>query len=140
MAVCRLSLASLLCFRQLVVIRTYFFFLNFYITASNGFINFQPQTQFLKFILLRFFFLFFLFVSKILQILGLSLEFQKFFSITRTIFSHSRSEQFWWQNTIFSLPINLLSSNDTWSVTSRLVELFNCGSIEQRFCFFDKSL
>ena len=94
-AVCRLSLASLLCFRQLVVIRTYFFFLNFYITASNGFINFQPQTQFLKFILLRFFFLFFLFVSKILQILGLSLEFQKFFSITRTIFSHSRSEQFW---------------------------------------------
>ena len=27
------------------------------------------------------------------------LEFQKFFSITRTIFSHSRSEQFWWQNT-----------------------------------------
>ena len=28
-----------------------------------------------------------------------SLEFQKFFSITRTIFSHSRSEQFWKQNT-----------------------------------------
>ena len=30
-----------------------------------------------------------------------SLKFQKFFSITRTIFSHSRSEQFWYQNTIF---------------------------------------
>ena len=28
-----------------------------------------------------------------------SLEFQKNFSITRTIFSHSTSEQFWWQNT-----------------------------------------
>jgi hypothetical protein len=28
----------------------------------------------------------------------LSLEFQKFFSITRTIFSHSRAEQFWKQN------------------------------------------
>ena len=25
---------------------------------------------------------------------------QTFFSITRTFFSHSRSEQFWWQNTI----------------------------------------
>ena len=28
-----------------------------------------------------------------------SLEFQKFFSITRTFFSRCRSEQFWWQNT-----------------------------------------
>jgi hypothetical protein len=31
---------------------------------------------------------------------GFSLELQKFFSITRTIFSHSRTEQFWKQNTI----------------------------------------
>ena len=30
-----------------------------------------------------------------------SLEFRKFFSLTRTIFSHSRSGQFWKQNTIF---------------------------------------
>ena len=29
------------------------------------------------------------------KFLTLSLEFQKFFSITRTFFSHSRSEQFW---------------------------------------------
>ena len=35
-----------------------------------------------------------------------SLEFQKSFSITRTIFSHSRSKQFWKQNTI-SKPILL---------------------------------
>jgi hypothetical protein len=34
-------------------------------------------------------------ISKFLKILGLGLEFKKFFSITRTIFSHSRSEQFW---------------------------------------------
>ena len=34
------------------------------------------------------------------KFLAFSLEFQKFFSITRTIFSHSRSEQFWQQNTI----------------------------------------
>ena len=39
-------------------------------------------------------------ISKHLQISAFSLKFQKFFSITRTIFSHSRSEQFWWQNTI----------------------------------------
>ena len=32
-----------------------------------------------------------------------SLEFQKFFSITRTIFSQTRSEQFWKQNTIVIL-------------------------------------
>ena len=31
--------------------------------------------------------------------MAFSLEFQKFFSITRTIFSHSRSEKFWYQNT-----------------------------------------
>ena len=30
-----------------------------------------------------------------------SLECQKFFSITKTFFSHRRSEQFWKQNTIF---------------------------------------
>ena len=34
-------------------------------------------------------------ISKRLQI-----QIQKFFSITRTFFSHSRSEQFWKQNTI----------------------------------------
>ena len=33
----------------------------------------------------------------------LSLEFQKFFLISRTISSHSRSEQFWKQNTIPSI-------------------------------------
>ena len=31
------------------------------------------------------------------------LKHQKFFSITKTIFSYSRSEQFWQQNTIASL-------------------------------------
>ena len=31
-------------------------------------------------------------------------KFQKFFSITKTIFSHSRSEQFWQQNTYHVLP------------------------------------
>ena len=34
-------------------------------------------------------------ISKNLQFLGHSFEFQTFFSITRTFFSHSRSEQFW---------------------------------------------
>ena len=29
----------------------------------------------------------------------LASNFKSFFSITRTFFSHSRSEQFWWQNT-----------------------------------------
>ena len=40
-------------------------------------------------------------ISKILQIL----KFQKFFPITGTIFSHSRSKQFWKQNTIFCFLI-----------------------------------
>ena len=34
------------------------------------------------------------------KFLAFSLQFQKFFLITRTIFSYSRSEQFWKQNTI----------------------------------------
>ena len=34
-------------------------------------------------------------ISKILKFSAFNLEFQNFFSITRTIFSHSRSEQFW---------------------------------------------
>ena len=34
-------------------------------------------------------------ISKILQIVGLQPRIQKFFSITRTFISHSRSEQFW---------------------------------------------
>ena len=33
-------------------------------------------------------------IPNILQILAVNLEFQKFFSITRTIFSHSESDQF----------------------------------------------
>ena len=36
------------------------------------------------------------------------LKSQKLFSITRTIFSHSRSEQFWKQNTISHLRIKIL--------------------------------
>ena len=39
--------------------------------------------------------------SNFLQILGLPPS--KFFSITRIIFSHNRSEQFWQQNTIYSI-------------------------------------
>ena len=39
-------------------------------------------------------------ISKILHFSAFSLEFQNFFLITRIIFSHSRSEQFWLQNTI----------------------------------------
>ena len=42
-----------------------------------------------------------------------SLEFQKFFSITRTMFSHSRSEQFWEQNTISaSITLNKKPSGE----------------------------
>ena len=37
---------------------------------------------------------------KLINDLLKSLEFPKFFSITKTIFSHSRSEQFWYQNAI----------------------------------------
>ena len=39
-------------------------------------------------------------VSKTLQILSLQPQSQKFFSVTRTIFFHSRSEQFWYLNAI----------------------------------------
>ena len=40
-----------------------------------------------------------------------SLEFQRFFSITRTFFfSHSRSEQFWRQNTISCLDSKFLET------------------------------
>ena len=38
-------------------------------------------------------------ISKICKFSAFSLEFQKFFLNTRTIFSHSRSEQFWKQTT-----------------------------------------
>ena len=38
------------------------------------------------------------------KLLGFSLEFQKIFSIIRTIFSYSSSEQFWKQNTIITAP------------------------------------
>ena len=34
-------------------------------------------------------------ISKFLQFLAFSLEFQKFFSITRTFYSQSKSEPFW---------------------------------------------
>ena len=44
----------------------------------------------------------FLWSQKFCKFSAFSLEFQKFFSITRTIFSHSRSEQFWKQNTIYA--------------------------------------
>jgi Zn-finger nucleic acid-binding protein len=37
--------------------------------------------------------------------------FQKFFSITRTIFSHTRSEQFWKQNTIYQIIFKNQSQN-----------------------------
>ena len=40
---------------------------------------------------------------QILQVLGLQTRILNFFSITKTIFSHIRSEQFWKQNTIFIL-------------------------------------
>ena len=39
--------------------------------------------------------------QKFCKFSAFSLDFQKFFSITRTIFSLSRLEQFWKQNTIF---------------------------------------
>ena len=42
---------------------------------------------------------------KFCKFLAFSLEFQKFFSITRTIFSHSRTENFWQQNTISALTM-----------------------------------
>ena len=47
------------------------------------------------------------------KFLAFSLEFQKFFLITRTIFSHSRSEQFWLQNTISlnELHVNICSQD-----------------------------
>ena len=38
-------------------------------------------------------------ISKNSKFSAFSLQSQKFFSITKTIFSHSRSEQFWKQNT-----------------------------------------
>ena len=53
--------------------------------------------------------------------MAFSLEFQKLFSITRTIFSLSKSEQFWKRNTIFYL------------VLSREM-IFFCTKIE--FCLF----
>ena len=37
-------------------------------------------------------------ISKVFKFLTFNLEFQKFFSINRTIFYHRRSEQFWEQN------------------------------------------
>ena len=46
------------------------------------------------------FFLIWILIQNFCKFSAFSLEFQKFFSITRTIFSHSRSEQFWYQNTI----------------------------------------
>ena len=49
-------------------------------------------------------------ISKFLKILCLSLKFQKLFSITRTIFSHSWSEQFWWQNSILACKIKSAQS------------------------------
>ena len=39
-------------------------------------------------------------MTKFCKFFALSLEFQKFYLITRTIFSHSRSEKFGIQNTI----------------------------------------
>ena len=41
--------------------------------------------------------------KKFCKISAFSLKFPKFFSITKTIFPHSKSEQFWKQNTIANL-------------------------------------
>ena len=46
--------------------------------------------------------------QNICKFLSFSLEFQKFFSITKTIFSQSRSEQFRKQNTIVILKLHEL--------------------------------
>ena len=45
------------------------------------------------------------------KFLAFSPEFQKFFSINRTIFSHRRSEQFWWQNAFLTCSRRFLRSN-----------------------------
>ena len=44
--------------------------------------------------------------------MAFSLKFQKFFLITITIFSHTRSEQIWKQNTI-SFSVQLLAASHT---------------------------
>ena len=51
--------------------------------------------------------------QKVCKFSAFSFEFQKCFSITRTIFSHSRSEQFWKQNTI----LKQMQKNGTFSIS-----------------------
>jgi len=55
--------------------------------------------------------------QNVCKFLAFSLEFQKFFLITKTIFSHSRSEQFWKQNTI-------CSAMQLWSLNLKLTYSF----------------
>ena len=63
-------------------------------------------------------------ISKFLQILGLQPRISKFFLITRIFFSHSRSEQFWQQNTI------------SWSVLIILANLVTTGLFPFNFSFW----
>ena len=79
-----------------------------------------------------------------------SLKFQICFSITRTIFSHSSSEQFWQQNTIFIKPnqgIDLHENvveygNQEFSVTLILTDSSTRVPIwcQQLICFLGKLL
>ena len=64
-------------------------------------------------------------ISKICKFSAFSLEFQKFFSITRTIFSHSRSEQFWQQNTIVQW---FNQSNVTFMVPELTGQFIRCNN------------
>ena len=84
-------------------------------------------------------------ISKNLQIFSLqpklynfafSLKFQKFFLITRTIFSHGRSKQFWLLNTISSYLENYcLQCQSVWFIEYVLKYIGNRFSI-----FFSKFL
>ena len=75
----------------------------------------------------------FLWSQKFRKFSAFSLKFQKFFLIIRTFFSHTRSEQFWKQNTIFFLCGKTLaflvyswfviSSKWTWFVHGNLLIL-----------------
>ena len=71
-------------------------------------------------------------------------NFQKIVSITRTIFSHSMSEQFWQQNTIFAIIFKLKimpaapSNPDTTAAAAgvaRFLQSFSHGRSNPRFHF-----
>ena len=66
-------------------------------------------------------------ISNFLPILGLRIH--KCFSVTRAIFSHSRSEQFWQKNTIYSILAQCNGIQDCFGGDDeQFCPTFNCNN------------